>query len=76
MKKSDGMVISYQVKMMKPDPEIFRYTAEKLNFLPQETLFIDDSQGNVEGAIKAGLEGYRFTTPGALRKDLQQRGIL
>lgn len=76
LKKLDGMVVSYQVHMLKPDPAIYLYTAGKLGFLPEETIFVDDNLPNVEGAKKAGMEGYLFTTPTAFRAYLQERGIL
>ncbi len=76
LRKLDGMVISYQIHMLKPDPAIFTYTAEKLGFLPEETLFVDDGAMNVEGCEKAGMQGYLFTTPAAFKATLQERGIL
>ncbi|MDE6081382.1 MAG: HAD-IA family hydrolase [Muribaculaceae bacterium] len=39
---------------MKPDPEIFRYTAAKLGIDPAETLFLDDSQKNLDAAASVG----------------------
>lgn len=76
LRKLDGIVVSSRIHMLKPDPAIFLYTAETLGFNPEETLFVDDSPKNVEGAITAGMEGYRFTTPAAFQAYLQERGIL
>lgn len=76
LQKLDGMVISYQVHMLKPDPAIYRYTAEKFGYALHETLFVDDSLHNVEGARAVGMEAYQFTTPEAFRAYLQQREIL
>ena len=76
LQKLDGMVISYQIHMLKPDPAIFLRTAEILNIVPQETIFIDDNLPNVEGAQKAGMEGYHFTSSTDLRAHFRVLGIL
>lgn len=76
LQKMDGMVISYEVHMIKPDPEIFRYTLSKFGLKAEETLFVDDNVHNVESARTLGLEAYQFTTIQAFRAYLQKRGIL
>ena len=76
LQKLDGMVISYQIHMLKPDPAIFRRTAEILGINTWETIFIDDNLPNVEGAKKAGMEGYHFTSPTDLKAHFYQLGIL
>ena len=63
----DGMVTSFEARSAKPDPGIFRYTAENLGIAPAETLFFDDSAANVEAAREVGyqavhvLPGTEFT---------------
>ena len=76
LQKLDGMVISYQIHMLKPDPAIFRRTAEILDINTWETIFIDDSLPNVEGAKKVGMEAYHFTSPADLKVHFHQLGIL
>ncbi len=49
----DGIVTSFEA--LKPDPAIFRYTAEHLGIDPAETLFFDDSAENVEVAKSLGF---------------------
>lgn len=51
----DGMVTSFEAKSAKPDAEIFRYTARTLGIRPEETLFFDDSQANVDAARALGF---------------------
>lgn len=51
-----GMVTSFEAKMMKPDPAIFRYAAETLKIEPAETLFLDDSQKNLDAAASVGFQ--------------------
>jgi len=66
----DVLVWSYQLRMAKPDPAIYRYTLEKLGTQPEETLFIDDRQENVEAATALGMKALLFTTVDQLRADL------
>jgi len=51
---------SYQLKLRKPDIKIFDYVIKDSGVNPAETVFIDDNPENVEGAIKAGLNGFVF----------------
>ncbi len=50
----DGMVTSFEAKVMKPSPEIFEYARRKFNILPEETMFLDDSKANCEAAVSLG----------------------
>lgn len=71
----DVLVWSYQLRMAKPDPAIYRYTLEKLGTRPEETLFIDDRQENIEAAQALGIQALQFTTAGQLRADLIAQGL-
>jgi HAD superfamily hydrolase (TIGR01509 family) len=66
----DVLVWSYQLRMAKPDPAIYRYALEKLGTRPEETLFIDDREVNVEAALGLGMKALVFTTVEKLRADL------
>ena len=46
--------------MVKPSKEIFEYLCEECAILPKETLFVDDSQKNIDGAQACGIKGYCF----------------
>ncbi len=52
----DGMVTSFEAHSAKPDAEIFRYTSRMLGIKPEETLFFDDSEANVEAARALGFK--------------------
>ena len=47
---------SHEVKMRKPNAEIFEFVLNENNLKPEETLFIDDSIQHIEGAKKLGLQ--------------------
>jgi putative hydrolase of the HAD superfamily len=52
----DHLYLSYQCKQMKPSPEIFRMMLEGQQSSPEETLFIDDGQKNIEAAKALGIQ--------------------
>jgi putative hydrolase of the HAD superfamily len=64
----DAVVISGEVGMRKPDPEIFLHAARLIGLDPGECVFVDDLEQNAEGARAVGMEGIvhrsaRFTVP-------------
>lgn len=70
------IVVSGQVGLLKPGPEIFRLLFARNHLDPAQCLFIDDSPANVAGARATGMKAHRFTTPEALEADLAARGLL
>lgn len=71
-----GVTVSGEVGLIKPDERIYRLHAETFGLTPAETLFIDDSLHNVEGAREAGWNAVQFTDPERLRVDLGSFGIV
>lgn len=57
----DELVLSYQVKMIKPDPKIFEYTLNKLESKPEEAIFTDDNPKNIDAAAALGIQSVLFT---------------
>lgn len=76
LRKMDGMVISYETHLLKPDPEAYYNALHTYNLKAEETLFVDDNLYNVEAAIACGLGGYHFTAPQAFHDFLVEQGIL
>ena len=56
----DGGVFSFEVKAVKPEPEIYRCLCEKFGLKPEECLFTDDVPANVKGAQACGFQGIVF----------------
>lgn len=56
----DGIVVSCDIHIIKPDIRIYQYLLDKYSLLPEECFFIDDRKENVEGAKKAGIDGAVF----------------
>jgi 2-haloacid dehalogenase len=72
----DGKIISSEAKMKKPDENIYRLLFERFAIDPQTAIFIDDLAANIAAASRLGLHGILFTTPEALRQELQTRNII
>jgi len=54
---------SHKLGLRKPYPESFKAILDEQNLLAEETVFIDDSYKNVEGAVAAGLQGILLPPP-------------
>ena len=72
----DGAVVSGDEGVLKPSHEIFRRLLDRFDLAAAETLFIDDSELNVEGARAAGLQAHHFTGAADLRRALGELGLL
>ena len=57
----DKVYYSHELGLRKPDVAPFEYVIKENNLIPNQTLFIDDTLKNVEGAEKAGLQVIHFT---------------
>ena len=68
-----GIVISGEIKLLKPDPKIFTYIAERFDLSPRETVFIDDHLPNIEGANRLGFKTVLFENPRQCRQALKER---
>ena len=56
----DDIVLSYKVKLLKPDPLIYMMAADRLGVLTQECVFIDDRQVCVDGARNVDMHAIRY----------------
>ena len=56
----DEMIISAEVRAMKPDPKIFQIALERFGVKPKEAVFVDDFYANIEGCEKVGMKGVHF----------------
>lgn len=71
----DGMVVSGEIGMVKPDPAIYRHLLDRFGLVADETLFIDDSSLNVAGAEAAGMKAIHYCSALQLRADLSRLGL-
>lgn len=75
-KLMDGALISAEVKLLKPDPQIYRTFLHKFALRPEECVFIDDTPINVEGALYENMAGIVFNMDvAALAQSLHALGV-
>ncbi len=71
----DVLVWSYQLRMAKPEPAIYRHVLKKLGTRAEETLFLDDKLVNIEAALALGFRAIQFSSVQKLRADLAAAGL-
>ena len=69
------LILSYEVKAMKPRPEIFHAAVARAGCRPEECFFTDDMAEFVEGAQKVGIDAVQFRSAEQLAEELKSRGI-
>ena len=57
----DAVVISFEVQLAKPEPEIYRVTLDRLGVQAFDALFVDDRAENIQTARELGLQTLHFT---------------
>lgn len=72
----DDIVLSGEVKLIKPGSAIFELFLQRTNRSAQECLFIDDSSPNIVTAAKMGFDCIHFKSPEQLKKELHKRELL
>ena len=72
----DGVLVSGEERLIKPDPRFFRLLPERFGLDPEATFYVDDSEANVAAARELGIDAVRFTGPGQLRRELTDRRML
>jgi 2-haloacid dehalogenase len=71
-----AIFLSAKVRLVKPDPRIFKHFCETFALRPEQIVYIDDLQDNVEAARTIGMHAIRFGDPASLRQELVQLGLL
>jgi len=66
---------SHELKMIKPNLDLFRYVLKDLALTGSECIFIDDKQKNVDAAIEVGMKGILFMNAEQLEKELASYSI-
>ena len=71
-----GILLSGDVGILKPDPEIFGILLSRHGLRPEEVAFIDDNKPNIEVARRLGFRSVLFTSPADLRLELEGLGLI
>lgn len=68
--------LSYELRLTKPQPEIFLRVLQELNARPEECFFIDDKKENVRAAQNLGIPAHQFKNHRRLNKALQKQALI
>ncbi|MEV8608339.1 HAD family phosphatase [Amycolatopsis sp. NPDC051373] len=60
----DDIVYSHEVGMSKPDPEIYRLSCTRLGVTPEEMIFLDDLEPDIDAARAVGIHGIHYRDNG------------
>ena len=71
-KISHDRLASYEVGVMKPAPEIFAAACSRFDLRPETTVFVDDLEENVKGAIACSWHGIWHRDIASTKADLQR----
>ena len=69
-------VLSYEVRAMKPQPEIFREAIARAGCRPEACFFTDDIAAYASAAREQGIDAVQFHSFEQARQELRARGIL
>lgn len=74
----DGVIVSADHKLLKPEKEIYEKLYETFSLNPEECFFIDDVQANIDGAAATGMQGhcYYHGDLEILKQDMRKRNII
>ena len=72
----DGILVSGEERLKKPDPRIYRLAIERFGLEPAETLYIDDAEANIAAAARLGFKTHHFVEAAALRGLFVACGLL
>lgn len=68
----DAVVLSSDVRLIKPDPRIFELAAARLGLAPEECVMIDDVEANIVGAQEAGMQGIVYQSNEQAVRELKE----
>jgi putative hydrolase of the HAD superfamily len=68
---TDQIIYSHEVGLAKPDKRIYKLTCERLNMRPEEIIFVDDAEPNIEAALEYGIHGILFKNNAQVIADIQ-----
>ena len=68
----DEIIISSEVKLVKPGSEIYQLALDRMQVKPEESVMIDDNIVNVNGAKQIGIDGILYTNVNSLIEELKQ----
>ena len=71
----DGIVISYEVRALKPEKKIYQTLLSRFNLVPEYSVFIDDHQNILDAADKFGINTILYHPEVNLREELRKLNV-
>lgn len=71
----DGGILSYREKVIKPMPEIYQLLIDRYHLVPEECVFMDDTERNLAGAAKFGIHTIHFKNKEQAQAELEKLGV-
>lgn len=72
---TDGGIMSYKEKLVKPDPSIYQLLIDRFELKPEECVFVDDTLPNVEAARQLGLYAVHAVSHEVVLAELEKLGV-
>ena len=72
LNKFDGMIISGEEKLTKPDKDIYKLAIKRFNLIPKETIFVDDRIENINSAKLLGFITIHLTDPKKIISQIEE----
>jgi len=72
----DGIVVSGEEKLIKPDKQIFKVLIDRYGVSAENTIFIDDNAKNINAAREIGMHAIRFENPDQLEEELRSLKVI
>ncbi len=76
LNRFERFFLSFEMKVNKPDPLIFKRILETLNAGGEECVFIDDTLDNIETAADFRIQGIHASEPQEMRQGLQEMQVI
>jgi putative hydrolase of the HAD superfamily len=71
----DHLILSYEVKALKPQPAIYREALQQAGCLPGECFYTDDIRAYVAAARELGIDAVQFESRQQIEREMLDRGI-
>jgi 2-haloacid dehalogenase len=71
----NGVVVSGEERLLKPDPAIYRVLLSRYGLVAGDCVFIDDSRANADAARSVGMHAIHYAEPMDLATELQRYGF-
>ena len=69
--ETDGGILSWMDKVIKPDPTIYKLLLERFGLNPSECIFLDDTEKNIQAGEALGIRGIVYVSQAQAIKELE-----